>query len=303
MSHSGGHRPEPRSAPLATLTCEAGAAKAAEAPTWVLQAVPGVSCVAGARATLIDISLTAQASVSWGAGAAEAAHQVHTGAVVQAPGPWVLGWAWATVVLINLTENPWGKEDWGSSQGRAETQPPSLSPALALAYRASPEDRSRDIGPQGRCRSPHAGRAPRHTHPRQPHSCHQHSQLDTVVRARQGPTQPRGTPTLPVKTETPSTKRHTQSPKTQTCPGCRKHTPRHRGPNADGRTPTDTQQKHPDTQTDPRHTGRNTHSDTCTETCLGTNQRKTHTQTETPPEIPRVTPTKAYLVTKVKARP
>lgn len=111
ISHSGGHRPEPRPAPWPTLTCEAGSAKAAEAPPWVLQAVPGVSRVAGARATLVDIGLAAQASVAWGAGTAEAAHQVHTGAIVQAPGTWVLGWAWATVVLINLTENPWGKED------------------------------------------------------------------------------------------------------------------------------------------------------------------------------------------------
>lgn len=91
---------------LTAGTCEAGSAKAAEAPPWVLQAVPGVSRVAGARATLVDIGLAAQASVAWGAGTAEAAHQVHTGAIVQAPGTWVLGWAWATVVLINLTENP-----------------------------------------------------------------------------------------------------------------------------------------------------------------------------------------------------
>lgn len=61
--------------------------------------------MAGARATLIDICLTAQASVSWGAGTAEAAHQVYTGTIVQAPGAWVQGWAWATVIIINLTEH------------------------------------------------------------------------------------------------------------------------------------------------------------------------------------------------------
>lgn len=67
--------------------------------------------MADAWAALIDVCLTAQASVSWGTGTAKATHQVHTGTIVQAPGAWVQGWAWATVILINLTEHTWGKEE------------------------------------------------------------------------------------------------------------------------------------------------------------------------------------------------
>lgn len=87
------------------LTCEAGMTKAVEAPTWVLQAVPGMCRMAGTWTTLIDVRLTAQAGVSRGAGAAEATHQVHTGTIVQAPGARIQGWAWATVILINLAEH------------------------------------------------------------------------------------------------------------------------------------------------------------------------------------------------------
>lgn len=96
---------------LTAGTCEARVTQAAEAPTWVLQAVPGMCRVAGTWATFIDVPLTAQASVSWGAGAAETTHQIHAGTIVQAPGPQVQGWAWATVILINLaehTQRPWG---------------------------------------------------------------------------------------------------------------------------------------------------------------------------------------------------
>lgn len=110
------------------LTCEACMANAAEAPTWVLQTIPSVCIMAGTRVTLIDVRLTAQASVSRGAGAAEATHQVHAGTVVQAPGALVQGWAWATVVFINLTEHSLGRGGWGSSQEGMETQPPILSP-------------------------------------------------------------------------------------------------------------------------------------------------------------------------------
>ena len=95
----------PGQPPLPMLTCEARVTQAAEAPTWVLQAVPGMCRVAGTWATLIDVPLTAQASVSWGAGAAETTHQIHAGTIVQAPGPQVQGWAWATVILINLAEH------------------------------------------------------------------------------------------------------------------------------------------------------------------------------------------------------
>lgn len=71
---------------LTAGTCEASLTKAAEAPTWLLQAVSGVCCMAGTRVTLIDVCLTAQASVSWGAGTAEATHQVYAGTIVQALG-------------------------------------------------------------------------------------------------------------------------------------------------------------------------------------------------------------------------
>lgn len=95
--------------PPGMLTCEAWTANAAEAPTWVLQTIPSVCIVAGTRVTLIDVRLTAQTSVPGGAGAAEAPHQVHAGTIVQAPGALVQGWAWATVVLINLTEHTLGR--------------------------------------------------------------------------------------------------------------------------------------------------------------------------------------------------
>lgn len=80
-----------RQCSLTAGTCEARLAKAAVAPTWVLQAVPGVCHVAGTQATLIDVCLTAQPSVSRGASTVEATHQVHTGTVVQAAGAWVQG--------------------------------------------------------------------------------------------------------------------------------------------------------------------------------------------------------------------
>ena len=113
----------PGQPPLPVLTCEARVTQAAEAPTWVLQAVPGMRRMAGTWATLIDVPLTAQASVSWGAGAAEPTHQVHAGTIVQAPRPQVQGWAWATVILINLAEHAWGVGD-GEHQEGSETEPP-----------------------------------------------------------------------------------------------------------------------------------------------------------------------------------
>ena len=48
----------PGQPPLPMLTCEARVTQAAEAPTWVLQAVPGMCRVAGTWATLIDVPLT-----------------------------------------------------------------------------------------------------------------------------------------------------------------------------------------------------------------------------------------------------
>lgn len=60
--------------------------------------------MAGTWATLIDVCLTVQTRVSWGTVTAEATHQVHTGTVVEAPEAWIQGWAWATVILIDLTE-------------------------------------------------------------------------------------------------------------------------------------------------------------------------------------------------------
>lgn len=90
---------------LAAWTCEASMTKAVEAPAWVLKAVPGMCCMAGTWTTFIDVCFTAQASVSWGAAAAEATHQIHTGTIVQAPGIQVQGGAQATVILINLTEH------------------------------------------------------------------------------------------------------------------------------------------------------------------------------------------------------
>lgn len=57
-------------------------AKAAEVPTWVLQAVPSVCCMADTWTTLINVCLTVQASVSWGAVTAEATHQIYTSAIV-----------------------------------------------------------------------------------------------------------------------------------------------------------------------------------------------------------------------------
>lgn len=82
-------------------------AEAAEVPTGLLQAVLGVGCMAGARATLVDVRLAVQTRVSWGAITAEAAHQVHTGAVVQAPEAQVRGWT--TVILVDLTVRSWGE--------------------------------------------------------------------------------------------------------------------------------------------------------------------------------------------------
>lgn len=76
---------------------------------------------------------------------------------------------------------PLGRGRWGSSQEGTGTQPPILSPTLALAYPVFLGGRSRDSGPQGQCRSPRAGKAGRHIHPHHPHSCPQCSQLDTVV--------------------------------------------------------------------------------------------------------------------------
>lgn len=118
----------PGQPPLSVLTCEARVTQAAEAPTWVLQAVPGMRRMAGTWATLIDVPLTAQASVSWEAGAAEPTHQVHAGTIVQAPRPQVQGRAWATVILINLAEHAWGVGD-GEHQEGSETEPPRLSPS------------------------------------------------------------------------------------------------------------------------------------------------------------------------------
>jgi hypothetical protein len=56
------------------LTCEARMTNTVEVTTWVLQAVPGVCCMADSRATFIDICLTVQTSVSWGAVTAEATY-------------------------------------------------------------------------------------------------------------------------------------------------------------------------------------------------------------------------------------
>lgn len=114
---------------LTAGACEAGTTKAAEAPTWVLQAVPGMCCVADAWATFIDVRLTAQASVSRGAGAAEATHQVHTGTIVQAPGAWVQGRAWATVILINLAEH--AQRSWGAGAEIAGHKVNAEAPVLA----------------------------------------------------------------------------------------------------------------------------------------------------------------------------
>lgn len=80
-------------------------AKAVKASTRVLQAIPGVCCVAGPGATLVDVCFTVQARVSWGAVTVETTHQVHTGTVVQASGTQVQGRAWATVILIDLTQH------------------------------------------------------------------------------------------------------------------------------------------------------------------------------------------------------
>lgn len=123
-----GNRQDPKPTPSPTLTREASSAKAVEAPTGVLQAVPGVCSMAGAQATLINVRLAAQARITRGAGAAEATHQVHAGTVVQALGAQGQGWARATVVLIDLTEHASGKRGGGSSQEVTQTQPPILSP-------------------------------------------------------------------------------------------------------------------------------------------------------------------------------
>lgn len=90
---------------LTAGTCEARMAKAVEAPTWVLQAIPSVCCMTDTWATLIDVCLTAQTGVSWRAAAAEATYQIHAGTIVQAPRTRVQGWLWATVILINFTEH------------------------------------------------------------------------------------------------------------------------------------------------------------------------------------------------------
>lgn len=67
---------------LTARPCEARVTDAAEVPTWILQAVPGMCCMTGAGSTLIDVRLTVQTCVPWGTVTAEATHQVHTGAIV-----------------------------------------------------------------------------------------------------------------------------------------------------------------------------------------------------------------------------
>lgn len=118
-----------RQGSLTSGTCEAWTADAAEAPTWVLQTIPSVCIVAGTRVTLIDVRLTAQTSVPGGAAAAEAPHQVHAGTIVQAPGALVQGWAWATVVLINLTEHT--QCSWGAGAKITGHKVDAEAPVLA----------------------------------------------------------------------------------------------------------------------------------------------------------------------------
>ena len=158
---------------------------------------------------------------------------------------------------------------------------PTCPQTLVLAYPVSLEDRSRDSGPRGQCRCPHAGRAGRHTRLHHPHSCHQCSQLDTAVGARQGPPQPRGTQMLPMKIQRIPGQRDTHShPMHRDMLSEQKHTPStwkhpdtegyrytqcketHIHTNVQAHTYKCTQEKYPDTPK--THTARDEHSGTGT---------------------------------------
>ncbi len=90
---------------LSSLTCEAWLADTLVV-IGQLDAVQTVGGTAGARETLIYVSLTSFSCESRGTIAAISTHSVHTGAIVQAlRRSTAQPQRWSTVVFINLTEN------------------------------------------------------------------------------------------------------------------------------------------------------------------------------------------------------
>lgn len=105
------HIERPRRA-TSRLTCEARLADTLVV-IGQLDAVKAVGGAAGARETLVYVSLASLSCESRGTIASVSTHSVHTGAIVEAlRRSTAQPQRWSTVIFIDLTENTFKKEEF-----------------------------------------------------------------------------------------------------------------------------------------------------------------------------------------------